>query len=327
MSTLEEFIAEITQDQWDSLAVQAAPRIHEVDRQATRIWYSFWPLKLTTLLQEGDREAVIRDYRLRGEFELGEQIDSAISFLYGAKYWPQVKAEIVARSESREVGTDLQLEIEASAERVAKGVGAEPSIIRGITAVGYLMSAHVGVPALRQSGAAPARLSGLHRSSPEKLCRGRSRQKGPGLFGFLDGAERKFRILTDEHREGGYVFRAFQGQDLSMAAKSDTRDYTQIDSRRLEGPIPFECRSASCGFCWVGLLSPPDRLDKISAHEWRRLKYFGYIGETAPPEDYPLIRLSCQSYCQGDVQVVVSPWNGMLDGRGEVTKVGKRGES
>ena len=317
MSKFEEFIAEVTQEQWDELALQLAHRIHEVDRQATRIWYSFWPLKLTALLQGGDREAVIRDYRLRGEFELGNQIDSAISFLYGAKYWPQVKAEIVARNEIGEAGSDLLPEIQASAERVAKTVGADPSIICGITAVAYLMSAHVGVGALRQSGTGAARLSRLHRSKPENLCRRRSRQKGPGLFGFLNGAERKFPVLTDEHRDGGYVFRAFQAQDLSMAAKSDTRDYTQIDSRRLEGPIPFECRSASCGFCWVGLLSPPDRLDKISPHEWRRLKYFGYIGEAASPADYPLIRLSCQSHCQGDVQVVVSPWNGMLDGRGE----------
>lgn len=315
LSKFEKFIGQVKQEEWDQSALQLALRIHEVDRQATRIWYSFWPLKLTRLLQGGGREAVIRDYRLRGEFELMNQIDSAISFLYGAKYWPQIKAEIVARNESAETGTDVLPEIEASAERVAKSVVADISLIRGITAVGYLMAAHVGVSVLGQVLSSPANMSRLHQSTPDKLCQQRIRQKGPGLFGFLNGAERKFRVRVDGHLNGGYEFRAFQGQDLSMASKSDNRDYAQIDRRRLEGPIPFECRSGSCGFCWVGLLTPPDRLEKITAYEWRRLKYFGYVGEEAPAEDHPLVRLSCQSHCWGDVQVVVSPWNGMLDGR------------
>ena len=39
-----------------------------------------------------------------------------------------------------------------------------------------------------------------------------------------------------------------------MAAATDRRDYRSTDSRCIDGPIPIECRSGSCGSCWVGIL-------------------------------------------------------------------------
>jgi uncharacterized 2Fe-2S/4Fe-4S cluster protein (DUF4445 family) len=77
----------------------------------------------------------------------------------------------------------------------------------------------------------------------------------------------------------------------------------------MEGPIPVECRSASCGTCWVGVLGGADRLNDVAAREGKKIKEFGYI-DTAEPK--PLIRLACQAQAQGAVSVVIPPWNGQF---------------
>jgi ferredoxin len=77
----------------------------------------------------------------------------------------------------------------------------------------------------------------------------------------------------------------------------------------MEGPIPVECRSASCGTCWVGVLGGADRLADVAAREGKKIKEFGYI-DTAEPK--PLIRLACQAQAQGAVSVVIPPWNGQF---------------
>src|SRR5438105_9136129 len=82
-----------------------------------------------------------------------------------------------------------------------------------------------------------------------------------------------------------------------------------MDPRRMEGPIPVECRSASCGTCWVGVLGGADRLADVAVREGKKIKEFGYI-DTAEPK--PLIRLACQAQAQGAVSVVIPPWNGQF---------------
>lgn len=311
----DEFLQDRNQQEWDDLSSRLAERIHPVDRQATRIWVAFWPLKLSRLLQKSpDQEAVIRDYRLKGKFRLEEQIDSAASFLYGARFWPRIKAELVSQSQDFQA-PNLESAVLASAERVAAQLGVDPSLVVGISLVAHLMAAHVGLEALESSARTPATPAGFHKTHPERLCRQREKQSRGGLLGFLETANRQFKVRADPHQKGGFQFHAYQGQDLSMAAKSDTRDYRKLDARRLEGPIPFECRSGSCGFCWVGVLSPLERLEKITPFEIRRLQYFGYMPRDVPPEEHPPIRLACQTPCWGDTQVVIPPWNGTLKGR------------
>lgn len=315
LSKFDEFLRAREQQEWDRLTLDLASEVHEVDRQATRIWVAFWPLKLTRLLENSDQEAIIRDYRLTGNFRLEGQVNTSVSFLYGAKFWPQVKADLAARAISDFESSDLRSVILAAADRVSGKAAAERSQVVGICLAGHLMAAHIGVKALERTADQPASTANFHRIAPEQVCRRRQKQSSGGLLGFLRTADRQFKVRADPQNKGGFQFQAFQGQDLSMAAKSDTRDYRQMDPRRLEGPIPFECRSGSCGFCWVGVLSPTDRLEKITPYEIRRLKYFGYIPENAPEEDHPPIRLACQTPCWGDTQVVVAPWNGTLDGR------------
>ncbi len=311
------FLGKLDQRGWDALVSDLSESIHPVDRDATRIWFAFWPLKLTRALRETeDLEGLVRDWRLNGQYRLEEHLDGSVEFLWGAYYWPQVKQAVLDSAASLAGREPAQLEglISETAARVAGEEGVDRSLLVGITAVAFM--------ALRQIGAAdfaaslrPPSTGRAKPIAPEKLLDQRSRQSGLGLFGFLRTVDRKFRIVFDENSRRECAFYAIHGQDVSMASRNDRRDYSRIDPRRLEGPVPFECRSGSCGFCWIGVLGGKDRLAEMSRYELQRLRYFGYVAEDCPEESHPPIRLACQSQCFGDLSIVVPPWNGVLEGR------------
>jgi ferredoxin len=99
-------------------------------------------------------------------------------------------------------------------------------------------------------------------------------------------------------------------QDLAWGAAEDrSRNWREIDARRSEGPIPVECRSASCGTCWVGVLGGAEKLSDVAAREGKKIKEFGYIDTNEPK---PLIRLACQAQTHGAVSIVIPPWNGVF---------------
>ena len=91
------------------------------------------------------------------------------------------------------------------------------------------------------------------------------------------------------------------------AAKRPIRQ--ALISRRPEGPIPVECRSASCGTCWVGVLGGAEKLSDVAVREGKQIKEFGYIDTTEPK---PLIRLACQAKTYGAVSIVIPPWNAVF---------------
>ena len=91
---LLEFLEAKSQRDWlDALdALEAS--IHPVDREATRIWFAFWPLELRDALSapEGaDEMARVMD--LEGNWRLAEQIDRVI----GRR--EEITAELQAASE------------------------------------------------------------------------------------------------------------------------------------------------------------------------------------------------------------------------------------
>ena len=104
-------------------------------------------------------------------------------------------------------------------------------------------------------------------------------------------------------------------QEIASAAQSDPRDYRARDPRCTpgEGPIPVECRAASCGTCWVGVLGGAEKLSPVDERdERRRMKVFGYLDS---PEAQPLIRLACQAVASGNATIVIPPWNGFIGKR------------
>jgi ferredoxin len=70
-----------------------------------------------------------------------------------------------------------------------------------------------------------------------------------------------------------------------------------------------QCRTASCGTCWVGVLGGAQKLSDVDALEKRRIREFGYL-ETDEPK--PLIRLACMAQASGNVTIVIPPWNGVF---------------
>ena len=144
--------------------------------------------------------------------------------------------------------------------------------------------------------------------TPEEVLRERAKDEGQGLFGFLRTADRRWTVVWDENADDRR-FKALDKQEVASGAAADKRPWHERDARCTvdEGPIPVQCRSASCGTCWVGVLGGAERLSETDWRERKMMPLFGYI-ETDEPR--PLIRLSCQARAEGPVSVVIPPWNG-----------------
>jgi ferredoxin len=131
------------------------------------------------------------------------------------------------------------------------------------------------------------------------------------VFGFARGLRKEWSVTFDES-DPGARFALIDGQEIATAAQSDKRDYHSRDARCTpkEGPIPVECRAASCGTCWIGVLGGAEKLSPVNERdERRRMNVFGYLDSA---EERPLLRLACQAKAHGAVSIVIPPWNGVL---------------
>ena len=345
-TAFETYLSGQSEEAWSAALATLLRSIHEVDRNATQIWFAFYPLSLFRALEAAqDREKLVHELLLQGGYELKAQIDTSHHFLYGHRFWPQVKraveeyasegvgdrglgveAEKLIDKSSIRVSSEKDLQhpsadnlhpvsgkladqILAVAGRVARELKKDESLLVGITAVAFMTVQQVG---LEEFTAAPGKVA-LDRKnakkSPGQILRERARDDSQGLFGFLKTVNKQWTVIWDES-DVRAKFKLREGQDLAWGAAEDrTRDWREIDPRRIEGPIPVECRSASCGTCWVGVLGGAEKLSDVAAREGKKIKEFGYI-ETAEPK--PLIRLACQAKAQGAVSIVIPPWNGQF---------------
>jgi ferredoxin len=195
------------------------------------------------------------------------------------------------------------------ARRVAADTKSDESLIIGITAVGFMTLTQVGLAAFRR---APGQMmiDNKHaKRSPEQILRERAKNDSQGLLGFLRTVNKRWTVTYDENDDAAN-YRLNNIQDLAWGAADDrTRNWREIDPRRIEGPIPVECRSASCGTCWVGILGGAEKLSPVAAREGKKIKEFGYIDTS---EAQPVIRLACQAQALGAVSIVIPPWNGVF---------------
>jgi ferredoxin len=194
------------------------------------------------------------------------------------------------------------------AQDVARDSKLDPSLVVGITAVAFMTIQQTGLDAFQAEGR--MMIDKKHaRKSAGQVMRERAKDDSQGLFGFLKTIDKKWTITYDENNETA-KYRMNHIQDLAWGAANDqSRNWREIDPRRVEGPIPVECRSASCGTCWVGILGGAEKLSDVAAREGKKIKEFGYI-DTAEPK--PQIRLACQAQTHGAVSIVIPPWNGVF---------------
>jgi ferredoxin len=305
----ETFLKQHDEESWSATLTTLLRSIHEVDRNATQIWFSFYPLSLFQALEQSDDpETLSQRLLMQGKFYLKDQIDLSHTFLYGHRYWPEVKNAVQkhARAFSHGDNRSLADQILSVAKEVPK---VDASLVIGITAVAFMTIRQAGLAAFE---AAPGQMlidKKQARKSPGDVLRERAVDDSQGFLSFLKTVDKKWTVTYDENDDRA-KYRLNQAQDLAWGAADDrTRNWREIDPRRVEGPIPVECRSASCGTCWVGVLGGAEKLSDVAAREGKKIKEFGYI-DTA--EAKPLIRLACQAQAQGAVSIVIPPWNGVF---------------
>jgi len=306
----EKFLRGQDEEAWNAALATLIRSIHEVDRNATQIWFSFYPLSLFKALEAAkDRDQLAQQLLLQGNYELKDQIDSSHNFLYGHRFWPQVKQAVEGYAQQSDASQKLADQILAIAKRVGTELKQDESLLVGITAIAFMTLQQVGASAFTAASGNVTIDGRRAKKSPEQILRERAKDDSQGLLGFLKTVNKQWTVTWDEN-DAGAKYKLREGQDLAWGAAEDqTRDWRAIDPRRIEGPIPVECRSASCGTCWVGVLGGAEKLSDVGAREGKKIKEFGYI-DTAEPR--PLIRLACQAQAQGAVSVVIPPWNGQF---------------
>lgn len=291
--------------QWKTAIAAILPSVHPVDREPLLVWLQMYPLAFAQLAQENSQdEAGFRQhFQVRGRFRLAEQADQSHTFLYSHRYWPAAKQALIDGSPAEG--------LEETIRAVAASIAAPAALTLPIAAVALMTLRQAGAAFLDTQYVPPA----TKQSADEALA---VRQAGGArtLWQKVTGAG-KLRIVMNERRRDGW-FPLVAGQHITTAAELDKRPYHQADERCYEGmgPIPVDCRSGSCGTCWVGILQGRAECEPLSDFERKRLEYFGYaesefwqFAET--DRERPLVRLACQTVVRGSCSIVIPPWNGV----------------
>ncbi|HMQ05371.1 MAG TPA: 2Fe-2S iron-sulfur cluster-binding protein [Pyrinomonadaceae bacterium] len=306
---------------WLEAVSSLAPTMHEVDRDAVQIWFRFYPLDLLNYLETAeDAEEAMKGVAMQGDFGLLDKIDTSHRFLYGHRFWPQVRASVIERAISAEPFNSLKTEITNIAEKTATAAKTNGSLTSAIAAVGLMTLVQVGLDDLKAAPGAIEPPEGMMAGSPDEIVAERSKDDSQGIFGFLKTVDKKFSVSFKSFATSGR-FPVINDEEIASASqKFHERDWQSFDSRCWDGPVPIECTSASCGTCWVGILGGREKLSSPSDRERRQMKVFGY---NQPGDDQPFIRLACQAKAGGNVTIVIPPWNAVFGKkvRGNVDEV------
>ena len=288
----------------DVLDAEIAP----IDREATRIWFAFFPLDLHVAFENAlDPVALARELRLMGRWRLADQINASHRFLYAHRYWPQVKHAIETTERMPDALPEL---ISLVADAATRRARVDREQLLGIAAAGLMTLRQTGPDAFLATAAEIVLSPRARAASPHQVLSRRARDDWQGPLGFTRGLMKRWTVTFDEN-EPDASFTLIHGQEIASAAQTDRRDYHAREPRCTpgEGPIPVECRAASCGTCWVGVLAGREKLSPVvERDEASRMKVFGY---THTDEAQPLIRLACQAKASGAVSIVIPPWNGV----------------
>jgi hypothetical protein len=67
--------------------------------------------------------------------------------------------------------------------------------------------------------------------------------------------------------------------------------------------------------CVESIVDGKENMSEITDYEKKRLHYFGHDPSNDPNDPRPPIRLACQARCEGNITLVIPPWNGELKRR------------
>lgn len=295
---------------WLAAVESLLPAIHEVDRNAVQIWFRFYPLDLLNYLESADDvEEAMKGIAMQGNFGLLDKIDTSHRFLYGHRFWPQVKNAVIAHVDALDPFSNLVNEIKAIAKSAAVAAKTNESLTTAIAAIGLMTLVQAGYDDLKAAPGVAAKPEGIMTKTPEQIVSERAKNDSQGLFGFLKTVDKKFSVDFAAHAFDG-KFQIINEEEIASASQKDhDRDWQSFDARCWEGPVPIECTSASCGTCWVGILGGQEKLSDPSARERSAMKVFGY---NQPDQEKPFVRLACQAKASGNVTLVIPPWNAVF---------------
>ena len=313
-TSLETYLEQFSESDWLSTIDSLEGEIHEVDRNATQIWFRFYPLEFRRFIEkEPDAAELRRSLGLLGDYDLADQIDTSHKFLYGHRYWKGVKAGIEAKAETFSDGNiGLVDEIRKLASSIAEKLKVDVSLVLGITSVGLMTLSQVGLEKFKAAAGDVEKPTGLMAKSPDQIVSERNRDDSQGILGFLRTVDKKFSVTYTDKIDSG-KFRIINDEEIASAsARDQSHNWRARDERCWEGVVPVECRSASCGTCWIGVLAGEEKLSEVGRRERRMMKIFGY---NQPEEDKPILRLACQTKAYGNATIVIPPWNGVFGKR------------
>ncbi len=306
----ENFLNQFSEEEWFETIKNLSPEMPEVDRNATQIWFRFYPLALHRFLEKTeDKAKAVQKFVMQGDYELDGQIDSSHDFLYGHRFWKEVKTAIENRADNyKDEKVSLESEIKNIAETVSGKTKTEKSLLVGISAVGLMTLVQVGLDKFKAASGETTKPKGLLAKSPGAIVKKRKEDDSQGMFGFLKTVDKEFTVNYDETINGKFPI-IYNEEIAGASARDQSKNWREMDERCQEGVIPVECRSAACGTCWVGILGGEEKLSDVAELERKRMKSFGY---NQPEEAKPFMRLACQAKAHGNVHLVIPPWNGVF---------------
>jgi len=305
---LESFLTRFDEPTWLQFVDSLSPKIHEVDRKATAIWFRFYPLSLKKFIDSAENQAeTVAKMQIQGSYELKDQIDSSHRFMFGHRYWGSVKKAIDHAMDSSP--EDLAVLVEEIAKSVSETEQVSKELLRGIVSVGLMTLAQVGAEAfVAAEGKSLPTLDAL-KGSPDSIVSQREKDDSQGIFSFLKSVDKKFTVTWIDNDSDGKFGITNDADIASASALDQSRDWKGRDERCWEGVVPVECRSSACGACWVGVLGGDEKLSEVQRLERKQSKIFGY---QMPESDKPFLRLACQAKAFGNVTIVIPPWNGVF---------------
>ncbi|MFN2515485.1 MAG: hypothetical protein ABR556_04665, partial [Pyrinomonadaceae bacterium] len=219
-TSFETFLNQHGEEAWAATLTTLLRSVHDVDKNATQIWFAFYPLSLFHAFQEAeDAETLAQQLLLKGHYFLKDQVDSSHKFLYGHRYWPAVKKaiEAVAANFEPSGSTSLSDEILSVAREVSEATGQDQSLLVGITAVGFMTAQQAGLAAFKSAKGEMLLDRKYARKSPEQVLRDRAKDNSQGLLGFLKTIDKKWTITYDEADESA-KYKMNHDQDMAWGA-------------------------------------------------------------------------------------------------------------
>ena len=170
-------------------------QIHRVDRVPTEIWFAWCD----------------RWHRAVG-------MDSSHRFFYGHRYWPRVKAAIVAA----EISGDLMDDALRNSEAATRTVRVDQDQLLGITAVGLKIREFVGHDVF---ASAPGRVMLEDRvrvETPSQVLHRRELTSPEGVLGRFRGDGRRWRVTVEPDADDIRLVR--HGDPLASCRGGDHND-------------------------------------------------------------------------------------------------------